>query len=136
MATTAVEIWDKFEEFQSFDEYDVPASVDGRRSLISASCSIYNKYMRIIDEKDVTFDKTTDELDGTLDDARLEIFAKCMLVKISRDIYSDFVSAYGMNQTIMGFKDFKSQAEHKLTLIKEIILDIEQIRFSIMETTE
>ena len=29
MATTAVEIWDKFEEFQSFDEYDVPASVDG-----------------------------------------------------------------------------------------------------------
>lgn len=132
--TTAEKIWEVFEEYQNFDEYVVPSSVDGRRSLISASCGIYNKFMRIIDDVNVSFDKSTDILDIELDDTKLEIFAKSMILKLSTDNYTDFVSSYGMNQTTMGFKDFNAQANHRLSLLKEIESDIVSIRFSITET--
>lgn len=131
--THATEIWDVFDDMQNFDEYDVPSSVDGRRSLISASCMIYNKYMRIIDDVEVRFNKATDMLNVELDDIRIEILAKCMVLKISQDIYIDFTESYGMNQTTLGFKDFKAQADHKSRIVEKFKQDIIETRFSMSD---
>ena len=80
--TLQKEFYDKLNEYWAGESRLMYSEEYGSTSYVPMDMDAV-RFIDNRDEKDVTFDKTTDELDGTLDDARLEIFAKCMLVKIN-----------------------------------------------------
>lgn len=132
MNTTYEEIWDEFEPIAKFDEYDLPVTVDGKRSLIKSGIKIFNKKMF----DSLKADDRLDSIDRILKDDEINLLTHCMRLQVCRNIYSEFTTTYDMYKSDVGFKNYKAQLDGRQKLIDMEEKEVDSIVFSMQEDFE
>ena len=130
MNTTYEQIWVEFEPIAKFDEYDLPITVDGRRSLIKSGVKTFNKKM--FDK--LQGDDTIDTVNRMLSDSEMNLLIHCMRLQVCVNIYSEFTTTYDMYKNDIGFKNYKSQLDARQNLIDMEEQEINEIVFSMQES--
>lgn len=127
--TTYKELWDAFEPIASFDDYDMPTTVDGRRKLITTAVKTYNQKLFA----ELKCDNVLDQVSEKMEDRNINLLVNCMRLQVCRNIYSEFTTTYSIFKNDLAFKDYKAQLDGRQFLINDQEKIVDAIVFSLSE---
>lgn len=130
--TTYDQLYEKFSSIAKFSNLSLPSTVEGQYNLIRDGLDIYNSRM----DDNLICDNTTETINQELTSQQINLFANCMKLQVINNIYSEFVDTYSMYQKEIGFKDYKSQIDGKLSLITNQENIVNELVFSMKDDYE